>query len=181
MKKYYEILEVNPKASLEVIQNAYKVLTDKYRPQLFDGDKKDEAEQKIRDINEAYKILSDEFLRQQYDIELEKETKDRKENNNIFGRIRKSKKKEDKNKKEEENTKKEKKFEKSTIGTYKGLLEVTTAVFKNKPNFKKLKDLKTNDFIALGLTAVIMIALLVALWFIPITNGFIRNMLPFLK
>ena len=74
MKKYYEILEVNPKASIEVIEKAYKVLVKKYHPDAYEGEGKIYAEQRLRDINEAYKILSDEFLREQYDAELQKET-----------------------------------------------------------------------------------------------------------
>ena len=44
MKKYYEILEVNPKASIEIIEKAYKVLAKKYHPDLYEGDKKIYAE-----------------------------------------------------------------------------------------------------------------------------------------
>ena len=64
MKKYYEILEVNPNASIEIIEKAYKVLARKYHPDLYEGEEKIYAEKKMRDINEAYKILSDEFLRE---------------------------------------------------------------------------------------------------------------------
>ena len=63
MKKYYEILEVNPNASIEIIEKAYKVLAKKYHPDLYVGNERTFAEKKMRDINEAYKILSDEFLR----------------------------------------------------------------------------------------------------------------------
>ena len=37
MKNYYEILEVNKKASKEVIEKAYKVLVKKYHPDLYTG------------------------------------------------------------------------------------------------------------------------------------------------
>ena len=57
MKKYYEILEVSPKASNEVIERAYRALIKKYHPDLYDGEEKIHAEEKVRDINEAYKIL----------------------------------------------------------------------------------------------------------------------------
>ena len=179
MKKYYEILEVNPKASIEVIEKAYKVLAKKYYPDAYEGEEKIYAEQKLRDINEAYKILSDEFLREQYDGELrkeiieerifkEKKKKSNKQNHHIFYE------------KKKENSDITKKKEKSNIGTYKGLLEVTNEVFKNRPKIK-LKDLKKEDYIAICLTVVTMIIILVVMWFIPFTNGFIRSMLPFLK
>jgi hypothetical protein len=35
------------------------------------------------------------------------------------------------------------------------------------------------DFIAAGLTLLIMLLLGVILWFIPVTNGFVRSILPF--
>ena len=73
MKNYYEILEVNTKASKEVIEKAYRVLVKRYHPDMQSKDKKENAEKKLKDINEAYKILSDEFLREQYDVELQKE------------------------------------------------------------------------------------------------------------
>ena len=70
MKNYYEILEVNPKASKEVIEKAYKVLIKKYHPDLYTGEKQQYAEKKTKEINEAYNILSDEFLKEQYDNEI---------------------------------------------------------------------------------------------------------------
>ncbi len=72
MKNYYEILEVNEKASDEVIEKAYKVLVKRYHPDL-NASNKQYAERKIKEINEAYDILTDKFLRNQYDLELEKE------------------------------------------------------------------------------------------------------------
>lgn len=177
MKKYYEILEVNPKASIEVIEKAYKVLVKKYHPDAYEGEEKINAEQKLRDINEAYKILSDEFLREQYDFELKKEiTEERiiKENNKKNNKL-----KHVFFEREKHNDMPETKI-KSNVGTYKGIIEVTSTLFKNRPKIN-LKDLKREDYIAVGLTAIIMITLGIILWFIPATNGFIKDMLPFLK
>ena len=72
MKNYYEILEVNEHASQEVIEKAYRVLVKKYHPDLYKGEERQYAEQKVKDINEAYKVLSDGFFKSQYDIELQK-------------------------------------------------------------------------------------------------------------
>ena len=68
---YYEILEVNENASIEVIEKAYKVLAKKYHPDIYEGDKK-EAETLMKKLNEAYDILSNESKRKNYDTILEK-------------------------------------------------------------------------------------------------------------
>ena len=41
MKNYYELLEVNPKASSEIIEKAYKVLIKQCHPDLYVEKKKD--------------------------------------------------------------------------------------------------------------------------------------------
>ena len=75
MKNYYEILEVDKKASKEVIEKAYKALAIKYHPDLKEGAEKKASETKMMEINEAYNVLSDEVRRAEYDnkyrIELE--------------------------------------------------------------------------------------------------------------
>lgn len=178
MKKYYEILEVSPNASNEVIERAYKVLVKKNHPDLYEGEKKLYAEQRVRDINEAYKILSDEFLREQYNLELQKEIQYNDSYQNP--KYRNSKRRGILNNRNKNNGNDDKlKYEKSHVGTYRGVLDVTTTLFKNRPKLN-LKELKREDYIAIGLTALIMIVLLVILWFIPATNGFIKSMLPFL-
>lgn len=69
MANYYEILEVNEKASVEVIDKAYRVLAKKYHPDVFQGDKT-EAEKMMKQLNEAYAVLSDETKRSNYDAVL---------------------------------------------------------------------------------------------------------------
>ena len=56
MKNYYEILEVNQKASKEIIEKAYKVLVKKYHPDV-NAKKAQENNQKIKELNEAYEVL----------------------------------------------------------------------------------------------------------------------------
>ena len=181
MKKYYEILEVSPKASKEIIERAYRVLIKKYHPDLYMDEEKIYAEQKIRDINEAYKILSDDFLREQYDLEIQKDIEydDIYKKNNKYASEKKVETKKKRFTIHENN--KPAKAEKSNVGTYKGILDVTKILFQNRPKFKNIKELQREDYIAAALTAIIMIVLLIALWFIPATNGFIKNMLPFLN
>lgn len=56
MKNYYEILEVNEKASKEVIEKVYKVLAKKYHPDLQrTPEEKEKAEEKILRKN-GYRI-----------------------------------------------------------------------------------------------------------------------------
>ena len=176
MKKYYEILEVNPNASIEIIEKAYKVLAKKYHPDLYVGNERTFAEKKMRDINEAYKILSDEFLREQYDSELIRETENKIDNK--FSKSIKQKVNEKKKSKQENNSEIE--INKNDLGTYRGILGVTKAIFQNRPKIN-IKDLKKEDYIAAGLTIITMVILLIILWFIPVTKSFVKNMMPFLN
>ena len=60
---YYEVLEITPNASEEVIKAAYKALVKKYHPDNGNVN----GTEKLQLINEAYKTLSDATLRKQYD------------------------------------------------------------------------------------------------------------------
>lgn len=66
MKDYYEILEVHPKASYEVIKKAYQALAMKYHPDTTKLDK-NMANKKMAEINEAFRILSNKNSRVNYD------------------------------------------------------------------------------------------------------------------
>lgn len=74
MKNYYEILEVSQNASSEIIEKAFRTLAKKYHPDLQDNRKKEEYEEKMKEVNEAYSVLSDDFKRNTYDKQLEKTT-----------------------------------------------------------------------------------------------------------
>ncbi|HLZ31289.1 MAG TPA: J domain-containing protein [Chloroflexota bacterium] len=62
----YELLQISPRASQEVIQAAYRVLARYYHPDL---NATPEAAQRIRDVNDAYRVLSDPQGRARYDLE----------------------------------------------------------------------------------------------------------------
>lgn len=64
---YYDLLEVNSKASAEVIRAAYKVLAQKYHP---DKNPLGSSMQKMQAINEAYSVLSNAGKRKNYDQKL---------------------------------------------------------------------------------------------------------------
>ena len=74
MKNYYEILEVDRKASKEIIEKAYKTLVKKYHPDVQEQNQKVKAEEKMKLINEAYSVLSNEEQRYEYDQQLEENT-----------------------------------------------------------------------------------------------------------
>lgn len=71
MKNYYETLEVDVKASKEVIEKAFKVLAKRYHPDTQKEDKKEWAEAQFKEINEAYEVLSNDDARKDYDLELD--------------------------------------------------------------------------------------------------------------
>ena len=73
MKNYYEILQVNEKASKEIIDKVYRTLAKMYHPDANPEEKKKWAEEKFKEINEAYEILSDKDKRAKYDEQLEME------------------------------------------------------------------------------------------------------------
>lgn len=65
---YYEILEVSPKASKEVIEKAYRVLSMRYHPDTTaEHIPWAEAEEMMKKLNEAYRVLTNPALRLQYD------------------------------------------------------------------------------------------------------------------
>lgn len=62
----YELLEISPRASQEVIHAAYRVLARNNHPDL---NASTEAAQRIRQLNAAYEVLSDPAGRAHYDFE----------------------------------------------------------------------------------------------------------------
>ena len=73
MKDYYEILEVHPKASQEVIKKAYQTLVKKYHPDVT-AYENGFAHEKLTELNEAYSVLSDSERRGEYDKQFLKDT-----------------------------------------------------------------------------------------------------------
>ena len=67
MKDYYKILEIQPDASLEVMNNAYRALVRKYHPDQFHTTLKGPMTAKMQEINEAYNTISNADSRAEYD------------------------------------------------------------------------------------------------------------------
>jgi len=66
---YYEILEVHPSASPEVIARAYRVLVSRFHPDTHPPERRAWAEERMKVVNEAYSVLSDHNKRDAYDRE----------------------------------------------------------------------------------------------------------------
>jgi len=67
-RDYYEILGVSRDASKEEIKQAFRSLALQYHPDRVSSDKKQEAEEKFKEISEAYAVLSDDEKKAQYDM-----------------------------------------------------------------------------------------------------------------
>ncbi|HOB65281.1 DnaJ domain-containing protein [Ottowia sp.] len=76
MHTYYDVLEVLPTASPEVIRGAYRHLAQRWHPDRNAG-RLDEARQRMSAINEAYRVVGDETVRAAYDQWLKDQTESR--------------------------------------------------------------------------------------------------------
>ena len=64
---FYDILEISPNASDEVIKAAYKALVKRYHPDSMTSGNQNKT---MAQINEAYETLSDAVKREKYDQQL---------------------------------------------------------------------------------------------------------------
>ncbi|MCL6472351.1 MAG: DnaJ domain-containing protein [Firmicutes bacterium] len=67
MTDYYKVLEVDPQASREVIEKAYRALSLRYHPDKNPAQDREAASKKWMEIREAYEVLSDDEKRAAYD------------------------------------------------------------------------------------------------------------------
>lgn len=70
MKDYYELLELSKNASEDTIKKVFRILIKKNHPDLFEGEEKKLAEEKVKLLNEAYEVLIDKEKRKDYDFKL---------------------------------------------------------------------------------------------------------------
>lgn len=181
-ENYYQILEVDQRASKEVIEKAYRTLVKKYHPDLYATAQKKEAEMRLRELNEAYNILSDDFLREQYDFELKKENVRKEENQSPRQNTNDV---QNESTKEKTNSKRKTMKKKNDVGTIFGIIELIKEIFNTTPRKsrkqnqtrKESKGIDKTDFMALGLTIVVIIIIGFILWLIPFTNGWMRQLL----
>ncbi|QDU83959.1 Chaperone protein DnaJ [Planctomycetes bacterium Pla163] len=64
---YYDVLGVARDADAEAVKKAYRKLALKWHPDRHQGDGKDAAEAKFKQVSEAYEVLSDPTKRAKYD------------------------------------------------------------------------------------------------------------------
>lgn len=67
MIDHYRILEVQPNASPEVIEKAYRALCLKHHPDRQPAALRREATRKMQQLNSSYAVLSDPAGRRDYD------------------------------------------------------------------------------------------------------------------
>lgn len=64
---YYQLLQVDRKASPEIIKRAYRTLCGLYHPDIVPPEERAEADRKMALVNAAYQVLSDPQARRDYD------------------------------------------------------------------------------------------------------------------
>lgn len=178
MKNYYELLEVNPKASKEIIEKAYRVLIKQCHPDLYVGEEKMYAENKTAQLNEAYRILTNDFLRNQYDLELQKETNFQRSNFNKKSNIGNENIDNSKNyNRLEQNSIPDEEKKQYKVGTVMSMVDIFTTVFKKRKfkGEKNTREVKREDWVAAGITLAIVVVLGIILWLIPATNEIIKS------
>lgn len=172
MKNYYEILQVNENASIEIIEKAHKVLVKKYHPDLQkDIKEKHITEQKLKLINEAYDVLSNEFLKEQYDIELKKEKEERlkrkygnsnnyqTERRNFYTQTKQDYKRNQKTQNHTNCRQLDKKSRYENIGTFAGLIDFIKVLYNDRPKMQEIKEITKKDIIAIFLTILVVLAI----------------------
>lgn len=178
MDNYYEILELSPNASKEIIDKAYKTLAKKYHPDLHPEEKKNWAEQQFKKINQAYNILSDIEKKAIYDNELKIQN---------FALSKKYEQLHQENLYLKEQLQYFKETSNHIVST--NHVDSTDSMDYNIPEYnyettqyiKRESTFKLKNIIALILTILVLILILYILLSIPITKNYIYEYLPFIN
>ena len=172
MKNYYKILQVDKDASPEIIKVAYKLLVKKNHPDLKEGEEKNVAEEKIKEINEAYTVLSDPLQKAEYDASLSNEAPSQEQFNLVINENLQLKKElEYFHNLYNENNSAQRQYSNMYENSYNN--QHTNYNNINKNNFKFNLSEKLKTFIAIILTFLIIFIILN----IPFVNEFVLNFL----
>lgn len=194
METLYDVLEVSPKASKEIIEKAYKTLAKKYHPDLQTQENRALAEEKMKKINEAYEILSDDFKRSEYDKELEelkrqkleeKIEEDKIVNNQNYNNENYYNNQNSNYYNEEENWKNQflrlskrqqrkliKKIEKNANEEYRKLYED----YFRSLGYKIPHKWTFKDIVTISIVIIVLILIFLILWAIPSTHAWMINL-----
>lgn len=177
---YYELLQVDKKASIEIIDKAFRLLAKKYHPDTQPEDKKQWAEQKFKELNQAYEILSDAEKRIEYDATLEEEVSEVqlaliKKNQYLSDLVKEL---QDKLAEYETQNRTHSTF------TYKQPFEPIYQAPPPQPTVedyqyeyaRKDKYHSLKNFISFFITLLIIIIVFAILWFIPFTHNWFTNL-----
>lgn len=175
MKNYYEILEVDVKASKEIIDKAFKVLAKKYHPDTQNDNKKTWAESKFKELNEAYEVLSNEDKRREYDIELEYAKNS--EHESLIMQNENLKRLVEQLRNELENKSKENNY---NINTHYKPSYYNNSTIQNEDTFYYTSSTPTKhrgkDLLALIITIILIIFVGYILWIIPFTKNYLISL-----
>lgn len=173
MKNYYEILEVSPNASYEVIEKAYRTLAKKYHPDINSNNNINWSEDKFKELTESYRVLSNPALRTQYDEEIGLNSTNFDVYNNLYSEKEKLEKEVQnlKMEKESQNYINKKEKEHSNSLNPKRYFQIIGTALYNET--KKSKEERSKDILALVLTIVIVAIIVFVFWKVPVLNSFL--------
>ena len=190
MKNYYEILEVSPNASYEVIEKAYRTLAKKYHPDIQPRDKLYWAEVNFKEITEAYDVLSNPTLRKEYDMKLKYDNFNSQANNfnqyppqydnnsyteynNSNNDVNASKQTSSKRGfgRKKDKVKREKVLDKELISSVKDLISEIPELIRAEA--KKPAEERSKDMLALALTLIIVAVIIFVFFKIPVLKKFL--------
>lgn len=66
-------------------------------------------------------------------------------------------------------------------GSFRSIIQIIQEIVKGRKKIEIKKTFTKEDKLAYGLTAIITVVVLLVLWFLPFTNGFMREIFFFLK
>ena len=174
MKNYYEILEVSPNASHEVIEKAYRTLAKKYHPDTQQKNNTHFAENKFRELNEAYEILSNHTLRKQYDSKLGFISNNDNLYNNLYSEQEKLKNEVNSLRIEQKSqnfiNKKRQQASSNALNPKKYIQAIGSALYEET---KKSKEERSRDLFAIVLTLIIVGILFFVFWKIPAVKNYL--------
>src|SRR5574344_1810721 len=162
METLYDILEVSPKASKEIIEKAYRILVKRYHPDLQEATNKEDAEKMMQKINEAYEILSNEDKRKKYDEKLEQQKQQKTLQNEI----------DQQDTMEKNNNWKEQ----SKLQEHEDKIREKYDNYYKQFEYRKKEGINTKDILAAVILIAIILVVFFIIWITPQGNRWMINL-----